>query len=175
LLNKVGEVMTARAESFQSTSPAAAGEPPDPRSGLPAQQEKLRRLLQSAQGELSGYLAVLPDIDNTLLATARKRCQAAPDDRILGVLDFGGGEGEAALLFGSAGLCWRNGEDTPHAGAGSLTYAELAGRRLVNHGDVVYLGKDQFLCPQPDESGVDCEELVGLLYKVREAMAPRPA
>jgi tRNA A-37 threonylcarbamoyl transferase component Bud32 len=145
----------------------------DPLAGLTAQQEKLRRLLESAEGELSN-LSVLPDIDNDLLAAARQQCRAAADDRILAVLDFGG-EGESALLFGTAGLYWRNAEDTPHPGPGSLGYADLAGRRLVNHGDVVYLGNDQFLCPNPDESGIDCEELVKVLYKVRAAMAPRPA
>jgi serine/threonine protein kinase len=137
--------------------------PPVP--GLTAPEEKLRRLLLSHE-DSSGYLAVIPEIDNTLLATARKRCRAAPDDRILAVLDFSNGEGESALLFGSATLYWRNGEDTPHPGTGCLGYVELAGRRIINHGDVVYLGQDQFLCPDPEETGIDCEELVSLLNKM---------
>jgi hypothetical protein len=120
-----------------------------------------------------GDLAVLPDIDNDLLAAVRKHCRAAPDDPVLAVLDFSGGEGEYALLFGGAGLYWRNGADTPHPGTQAVPYAELAGRRLVNHGDAVYLGKDQFMCPNPDETGIDCGDLVQVLSRVRQAVAPR--
>jgi serine/threonine protein kinase len=138
-------------------------DPPVP--GLTAEEEQLRRLL-SREEELSSYLAIIPEIDSSQLATARKRCRVAADDRILAVLDFSDGEGEAGLLFGSQALYWRNGEDTPHPGTGCLPYKDLAGRRVINHGDVVYLGKDQFLCPNPDETGIDCEELVNLLHKM---------
>jgi serine/threonine protein kinase len=151
-----------------------ADEEDRPLPGLSAQEDKLRRLLLSLHYEVLGDLAVLPDIDQEVLAAARKLCKVAPDDRVLAVLDFSGGEGKEGLLFGCGGLYWRNGNDTPYSGTGALGYAELAGRRIVNHGDVVYLGKDQFLCPNPDESGIDCEELVHVLEKVREAAAPRP-
>jgi serine/threonine protein kinase len=143
--------------------------------GLTPQQEKLRRLLLKVGEELSGDFSVLPDIEPDLLNTAREQCRAAPEDRILAVLDFGDGGGDGALLFGCAGLYWCNGDDTPHAGTGSLPYAELSERRIVSHGNVVYLGKDQFLCPNPDETGIDCEELVRMLSKVQKVMAPRPA
>jgi serine/threonine protein kinase len=153
---------------------ANADESPDSVPALTAEERELRRLLSKEDG-LSYYLSVHPDIDNTLLATARKQCRAAPDDRILAVLDFSDGEGTAALLFGGAALYWRNAEETPHPGPGSLSYAELSGRRIINHGDVVYLGNDQFLCPQPDDSGIDNEALATALYKVGHVMAPRPA
>jgi hypothetical protein len=152
----------------------AEDEDTDSLPGLTAQQEKLRRLLLKLGEELSGDLAVLPDIEPDLLTTARKQCRAAPEDRILAVLDFGDG-GDRGLLFGCAGLYWRNGDDTPHEGTGALRYAELAERRIVSHGNVVYLGKDQFLCPNPDETGIDCEELVRMLSRVQKMLAPRPA
>jgi hypothetical protein len=153
----------------------AAGEHADPVHGLTAQEEGLCRLLRSCEGNLSHYLSVLPDIEKEVLTTARKRCRAAPEDRILAVLDFSGGEGETGLLFGCGGLYFCNGDDTPHPGTGFLSWADLPGRRFINHGEVVYLGKDQFICPIPDETGIDCEELVSLLNRVRAALAPWPA
>jgi hypothetical protein len=162
-------------KKFTAESLADADEESDPLPGLTAQQEKLRRLLLVLGEELSGDFSVVPDIEHDVLSTARKQCQAAPEDRILAVLDFGDGGGDGGLLFGCAGLYWRNGADTPHPGTGALSYKELSDRRLVSHGNVVYLGKDQFLCPNPDETGIDCEQLVSMLYKVREAMAPFPA
>jgi hypothetical protein len=171
-----GLVMMLKKFTADSICDAAKEEEADEEdrpAGLSEQQEKLRKLLLSLQEEVLGDLAVLPDIEQEILATARKRCKVAVDDRILAVLDFSGEEGEQALLFGCGGMYWRNGDDTPHPGTGSLSYAELAGRRVVNHGDVIYLGKDQFLCPNPDESGIDCEELVNVLEKVREAEVAR--
>jgi serine/threonine protein kinase len=151
-------------EGFQSHRSAESVPHLDPK------EEALRRLLEKLEHEVSGEYSVLPDIDATLLGTLRRRCRAAPEDRILAVLDFSGGEGESGLLFGCAGLYWCNDDDTPHPGTGSLRYAEMAGQCFVNHGDAVWLGKDRFLCPKPDESGVDCEELVSVLNKVRDRM-----
>jgi hypothetical protein len=164
-------------QSFRPGGPVEeeeADESAEPIPGLTTQEEGLRRLLLSSADDLSDCLSVLPDIDNDLLRTARHCCRAAPEDRILAVLDFSGGEGTSALLFGCTGLYWRNGDDTSHPETGWLRYTELADRRVVNHGDVVYLGNDQFLCPNPDDSGIDCEALVSLLTRVRDALAPRP-
>jgi serine/threonine protein kinase len=150
-------------------SPQAAG----PVVGLSPRDESLRRLLHAASSAgQCGELWVVPDIDSDLLTATRKCCKAAPDDRILAVLDFSGGEGGAALLFGCEGLYWCNGPLTGHPGPGALSYAAMAGRRFVNHGAVVYLGSDQFICPNEEETGVSAEELTGLLYKVREVTAP---
>jgi serine/threonine protein kinase len=167
----VGRIMGSFTPSgLDDDEEEASDESNDPVPGLTPQEERLRRLL--ADSALADYLAVIPDIDNSLLAVARKQCQAAPDDRILAVLDFSGGEGEAALLFGCAALYFCNGDDTPHPDSAWLRYTDLAGRPLVNHGDAVYLGNNLFLCPNPDETGIDCEELANLLGKVRDLMAP---
>jgi tRNA A-37 threonylcarbamoyl transferase component Bud32 len=171
-----GLVMVMKKFSVDHLCDAAkeeAGEEGSPLPGLSAQQETLRRVLLSLHYKVMGDLAVLPDIDQEVLAAARKHCKVALDERILAVLDFSGGEGENALLFGCSGMYWHNGDDTPHPGTGAVSYAELASRRVVNHGEVVYLGKDQFVCPKPDESGIDCEELVNVLEKVRAAEAAR--
>jgi serine/threonine protein kinase len=142
--------------------------------GLTAPEEALRRLLRTAAKSRLYYpqLSVLPDIDSELLAAARKACQAAPEDRVLAVLDLSGGEGDPALLFGCQRMYWRNAEDSAHPGVRSVAYAELAGRHFVNHGDVIFLGGDLYLCPNEDEAGVAAEDLAGLLYQVRDLMAP---
>ncbi len=44
---------------------------------------------------------------------------------------------------------------------------DMAGRRMINHGEVGWLGNDLFICPKPDETGVDCEKLLGVLNTVR--------
>jgi tRNA A-37 threonylcarbamoyl transferase component Bud32 len=141
--------------------------------GLEPKEEALCKLLSKFQDELSGEYSVFPDIDATLLGTLRRRCRAAPEDRILAVLDFSDGEGESGLLFGSTALYWRNDEDTPHPGTGVLRYADMVGRRFVNHGDAVWLGKDQFICPRPEDTGIDSEELVSVLNKLRDRLAER--
>jgi serine/threonine protein kinase len=147
-------------------------EPSAPILGLTPQEENLRQLLEEAVEEdlFSSQLTVLPDIDGDALAAARRGCKAAPDDRILGLLDCSGGE-TAAVLFGCRALYWRNGEDTPHPGTGSIAYSELVGRRFVNHGHAVSLGNDQYICPNEDESGISSEQLTGFLYRVRDLLA----
>jgi serine/threonine protein kinase len=155
-------------ESFQ-THRSAESVP-----GLSPKEEELHRLLSKLEHEVSGDYSVLPDIDATLLGTLRRQCRTNREDRILAVLDFSGGEGNSGLLFGCEGLYWRNDDDTPHPGTGSLLYADMVGQRFVNHGDAVWLGKDRFVCPKPEESGVDCEELVSVLNKVRDAYAHNP-
>jgi serine/threonine protein kinase len=140
--------------------------------GLTAQEDGLRRLLiQARERDLLPGLSVLPDIDGELLADTRRACKAGPDDRGLGILKLDDGGGDAALLFGCQGVYWRNAEGTSHPGSGSVSYAELAGRRFVNHGSVVYLGKDQFLCPNEEETNISAEQLTGFLYQVRDLMA----
>jgi len=154
-------------ESFHSHRSA------EPVPGLSPKEEELHRLLAKLEHDLNGDYSVVPDIDATRLGALRRLCRAVPEDRILAMFDFSDGEGDSGLLFGCAGLYWRNEDDTPHPGPGSLRYADLTGRRFVNHGDAVWLGRDQFICPRPDESGVDCEELVVALNKVRNAVTPR--
>jgi hypothetical protein len=149
----------------------------EPMPGLSVKEEELRQLL--LKSDLAGWdwLSVIPNIDDTLLAAARKQARVALDDRVLAVLDLAAGEEGSFMVFGCSGLYWYNGQDTPHPGTGSLSYAELAGRRFVNHGDAVYLGDDQFLCPTPtpDEGGIECDVLVKALTGVRDLMkAPSP-
>jgi serine/threonine protein kinase len=151
-------------------------ESPAPILGLTPKEEELRLLLEEAVAEetFDDQLTALPDIDGDTLAAARKACRADPDDRVLGLLDFSG-DGKAALLFGCRALYWRNGEDTPHPGTGSIPYAEMGARRFVNHGDAVYAGNDQFICPNEGESGIPSEQLTVFLYRVREVLTSSEA
>ena len=162
-----GDVAPAAARSREGPAPGAV-------AGLTAWEEALR----SCSGSPGSTAEVVPDIESDLLAATRKSCKAAPGDPILAVLDFSGGEGDAALLFGCEGLYWRNGPGTGHPGPGPITYADMLGRRFVNHGDVVYLGNGQFICPNEEETGVGAEELTGLLFKVCAVLegevTPRP-
>lgn len=65
------------------------------------------------------------------------------------------------------GVASRCGKGTDHPGTGQLTSAELGTRTIVNHSDAVYLGKQQCLCPQPEETDVDRESLVALLCGIQ--------
>ena len=149
----------------------------EPVPGLAPDQEALRQQLLRVKKrfELWGSMSVLPDIDGDLLATARKTCRVPPDERVVGILDFSGGEpGEDGVVFGCRALFYHNSEETEHAGSDSILYAELSKRSFVNHGKAVYLGNDQFLEPQPDETGVDCEKLTRLLHEVQQLLAAAP-
>ncbi len=156
-----------------SVTEVAQARPLTPPSGLAAGVETLWQFLKKLEHDRRYYpqLSVLPDIDKELLTASRTACRVPPDDRVLGVLDLSGGEGDPALLFGCHGLCWRNGDDSPHPGVRSLTYAELADRRPVNHGDAIYLGGELYLCPNEDEAGVAAEDIVDLLCQARDLMA----
>jgi tRNA A-37 threonylcarbamoyl transferase component Bud32 len=145
----------------------------EPFPGLSREEDDLRQLLLRYQDHLSS-LWVLPEVPGEMLATARKSCRAPRADRVLGLLDFTGEDsGEDALLFGCRGLYYHNREDSVQPGAGSIPYEELPQRSFVNHGQAVYLGKEQFLCPDPDV--VDCEQLAALLAEVRTLLVSRPA
>ena len=57
--------------------------------------------------------------------------------------------------------------------AAAVPYAEFPQRTFVNHGNEVYLGNDQFIPFDPDESPVDGETLVSVLNAVKEVMNRR--
>jgi hypothetical protein len=169
-----------RAPGTSGAEGEEAGGPPAPITGLTARDERLRQLLDAAEGDFMLGLSVLPSIDSTLLATVRKRCDVPSEERVLAMLDFSGLDfpgvlrEATGLVFCCAGLYWQNGDRTPHPGTGSLRYAELAGRHMVNHGNMVWLGDDLFLCPNPSDSGIDCERLLWVLNKLRQTMEERP-
>jgi hypothetical protein len=158
----------------KSAVDVAQARPLSPPLGLTAPEEVLWQFLKKLEKDRRYYpqFSVLPDIDKELLTASRTACRVPPDDRVLGLLDLSGGEGDPALLFGCHGLYWRNGDDSPHPGVRSLTYADLAGRRPVNHGDAIYLGGELYLCPNEDEAGVAAEDIVYLLCQARDLMAP---
>jgi tRNA A-37 threonylcarbamoyl transferase component Bud32 len=141
----------------------------EPFPGLSREEDDLRRLLLRYQDQLSS-LWVLPDIPGEMLATARQSCRAPGADRVLGLLEFTGEDsGADALLFGCRGLYYHNREDSIHPGAGTIPYEDLPQRSFVNHGQDVYLGKEQFLCPAPEV--VECEHLAALLAEVAALLA----
>ncbi len=85
-------------KSFRPVGPAEEVTAEVP--GLTEKENGLRRVIGATKGDFEGILSVLPKIDSTLLATARKKCGVPPEDRILAVFDFSGGEGNSGLLFG---------------------------------------------------------------------------
>jgi hypothetical protein len=103
------------------------------------------------------------------LQNARKSCAVPPSERIHGLIDFTGDEDDMryGCLFGAAGIYYRvkvGGTET----AGAIPYAEFPNRVFVNHGKAVYLGREQYLPLDPDESPVDAETLTDLLTALRE-------
>jgi tRNA A-37 threonylcarbamoyl transferase component Bud32 len=172
-----GQVPAPGPASLASTAPDA------PVPGLTPTEDALRHLMLDAQKRFpqSAFygcplLAVLPVIASENLAAVRKSCGVPPDERVLAILDlpeagpdeeFEAGDG---LVFGCRALYYHNAQGTDHPGSGSIPYAELGQRSFVNHGKEVYLGNDQFLAC-PEVRGVDCEQLVWLLYEIREFFA----
>jgi serine/threonine protein kinase len=139
-----------------------------PVPGLTEQEENLRVLLEESADDFHSMITALPEIESEALAEARKACQVPPDDRVIGMLALGVEDWRSVLVFGCQGLYWRNADGTPHSGGGAMNYVELGRRRFVNHGDAVYLGRDQYICPNEAETCVTAEQLTGLLYQVRE-------
>lgn len=148
-------------------------QPSAPPPGLSETEEALRQRLKQAEDddEFHSQLSVVPDIDSTLLSSARENCEVPDEEQVLGVLDFSQGEGERGVVFGCQGIYWNNGIDTPHPGTGTLSYAELAKRRFVNHGISVYLGTDLFICPEEEETWISAEQMTRLLYEVSAVMS----
>jgi hypothetical protein len=163
-------------DSTSTEDPANPGEEPSdfPVSYLNRQEEALRRMLlaEFEEQEWSCTYQVLPEFDTEVMVSARRICKVPAEEHILGFVDFGDGEATTGLAFGCRGLYWCNGPDAHQPGAGALAYQEMAQRQFVNHGDRVFLGNDQFLCPDIEEGGPEIEELTELLYRVRKLMAP---
>jgi predicted Ser/Thr protein kinase len=161
--------------SFRPDGATPAEEPPDvPLPYLQPREEALLRLLQAEFHKQwwSWTYQVLPEFDNEVLVSARRICEVPPDEHILGFLDLGDGEATTGLAFGCRGLYWRNSQGTQQPGPGTLAYPEMVQRQFVNHGDRVYLGNGQFLCPDIEDGGPATEELIELLYRVRGLLAP---
>src|SRR5262249_52345014 len=112
-------------------------------AGLSEKDESIRRvLLAAAKEDFDDELQVLPSIDSTLLGIARRQCKVALEDRVLGVMDYLDEGEEVNLVFGCQALYYRNAEKTPHPGTGVISYADLLGCKIINHGDAIYLGND---------------------------------
>jgi hypothetical protein len=111
-----------------------------------------------------------PDIPSELLAACRKTSQIPKEELVFGLIDLSGNEdGDNCLLFGQAGLYIHNPSDSAHSGSVAIPYVELSKRTFVNHGDAIYLGRDQFL-HNSEGAVADCETLLNLLNKVRECV-----
>jgi tRNA A-37 threonylcarbamoyl transferase component Bud32 len=140
--------------------------------GVPGQDRELWQYLKDAADEHGLYLA--PDLPAEGLHNARKNLGVPPSERILALLDFTGDEEDCknSLLFGAEAIYFRgivSGKDWPVA----IPYEEFPERSFVNHGLIVYVGKDQFLKPDLDESPVDCEAITRMLEHVRDAVLRR--
>jgi hypothetical protein len=137
--------------------------------GLSPREEAIRRVLQ--QFGPNDYTHVLPEIPADALAKARAACGVPPEERILGLLDVTDYEyhDEAAsnLLVGGGGVYFHVAKGSTQPGSGTIPYAEFAGRAFVNHGDWVYLGKDQYLALNPEGCYVEGETIAGLLNALR--------
>src|SRR5262249_3660768 len=138
----------------------------EPIPGLSLTDQRVYELLVARNSNLNEMISTLPDISGSELQTARTRCEVPPDERVLGILTFSTddeGEFEAGVVFGRRAIYSRNGEESHHPGTWQMTYVELNGRAIVNHGVDVWLGDDQYICAEPENTGIDCENLVALL------------
>ena len=162
LKQKAGEEKAAAPE---------AGEERSTLSGLSPECIKIRRQLLTFQSTLNCY--VLPEIDANLLSLCRKCCNVPAEERILGLVDFSGNEdGDNVLLVGCQGIYFFNYKKSAQAGPRTIPYREFSERSLVNHGNEVYLGNDQFLYLDPDYE-VDCEAVTNLLNAIRDIVLER--
>ncbi|MGL4551051.1 MAG: hypothetical protein ACRC33_07680, partial [Gemmataceae bacterium] len=146
-------------------------------TGLSIRLLVLLQLLQYAKG--LPHLVALPRISGRWQTVAREQCEVDDADRILGILHFAGPrfspDGDNyGLVFGCAGLYWRNDDDTDWAGEWQLTYEELAECPVVNHGKSVYLGDDYRIVPVAGGHAADCEALTALLIAVRDHTGEQP-
>jgi tRNA A-37 threonylcarbamoyl transferase component Bud32 len=125
------------------------------------------RVLKRFQDSASLYLGSNMPAEG--LQNARRSCAVPPSEHIHGLIDFTGDEDDMrySCLFGAAGIYYRvKGAEREIAGA--IPYAEFPNRVFVNHGKAVYLGQEQYLPLDPDESPVDGETLTDLLNALRE-------
>jgi hypothetical protein len=136
--------------------------------GLSAREQGIRQVLEPFS---ENYLLLLPEIPSERLAAARKACQVPADERVLGLLDLTSEESaEHSLVFGGKGLYYHNPRKSDCPGPGAVRYEEFPSRTFVNHGTQVYLGKDQFLCPEADwceNYPEGCDRIAHLLNAVR--------
>jgi hypothetical protein len=136
--------------------------------GLSAREQGIYQALISFSEH---YFFLLPEIPSERLAVARKACCVPADELVLGLLDLTAEEtAEHSLVFGDKGVYYHNPKKSEFPGPGAVRYAEFASRTFVNHGTQVYLGKDQFLCPEADwcENYPDgCDKIIHLLNTVR--------
>jgi hypothetical protein len=83
-----------------------------------------------------------------------------------------------SLLFGGQGIYFHNADEGDSPGPGAVRYEEFPSRAFVNHGTRVYLGHDQFLCPEAGWSEYypdGCEKIAHFLNAVGQAVqAGRP-
>jgi len=143
--------------------------------GLSADEQRLREILVA---HAQDYLFAVGNIPPERLSAGHKACRVPAAERILGLVDLTYEETAAhGLLFGGQGIYFHNPPGSDSAGPGAIRYDEFPSRVFVNHGTQVYLGKDQFLCPEADwcEYYPDgCETIAGLLNALRQAIQARP-
>lgn len=135
------------------------------------EEHRLRQDLLLFQPLLAYRLQVVPEVEPETLSEARKFCEVPPEERVVGVLPFDmDSEMQASsggMVFGMDGVYYRNGTATEQPGVGRLRYKEMLDRSFVDHGKAVYLGKDQYIYPRPDESEVETSALTDLLLVLR--------
>jgi tRNA A-37 threonylcarbamoyl transferase component Bud32 len=136
---------------------------------LSAEERTVWRALKEFEADAGLYLGA--NLTPSGLHNARKSSVVPVTERILGVLDFTGDEEDCknSLLFGCGGIyCWGGRGETRAPIA--IAYEDFPNRTFVNHGLVVYLGKDEFLEPDLDNSPADCEMIAKLLNALRAAV-----
>jgi tRNA A-37 threonylcarbamoyl transferase component Bud32 len=143
--------------------------------GLSAAEQRIR---QALVGHSEDYLFVVPEIPPERLSAGRKACQVPPAERVLALLDLTYGEtAEHTLLVGSQGIYFHNPTESEAPGTRAIRYEEFPSRVFVNHGTKVYLGNDQYLCPEAewcDYYPNGCETIAQLLNAVRQAIQAQP-
>jgi len=141
-------------------------------AGLSEQQKRIWRRLKKFADEMD--LSVIPNIDAELLSTCRKVCQVPAAERILALADLTGNEsGDHVLLFGCRGIYFHDDKHSPKPGPGCIPYDEFPMRVFANHGKEIYLGNDQYLSNDPDESQWDGEYITNMLNALRDIITAR--
>jgi predicted Ser/Thr protein kinase len=143
--------------------------------GLVDDEQRLREFLVQHPQE---YLFAVGKIPAERLSAGRKVCRVPAVERVLGLVDLTYEENAThCLLFGCQGIYYHNAPGSDCAETGAIRYDEFPSRAFVNHGTHVYLGNDQYLCPEADwcEYYPDgCEFIAQILSAVRQAIQARP-
>lgn len=136
--------------------------------GLSSEENRIRQVL--AAFTEADYLAIIPEIPAEKLTAARKTAQVPPDERIFGLLDLTEDESASCnLVFGTRGIYFHNPAESSFPGPGSIRYEEFPSRTFVNHGTRIYLGSNQYLCPEESWSEYypdGCETIARMLNAV---------